>query len=103
MENVYLRVELLGPQSLSFLVVMAASCVKLAMKGYQKGQKKHKNTKHRLMEKKSMSGRTNSEHKDVTKHDDIMEKFKEMEKSIANEKIRIRYKLRFEENEIQLR
>ena len=103
MEKVYLRAELLGPQSLSFLVVMGASCVKLAMKGRQKGQEKHKNTKHRLMKKKSMSERENSEKKDVSKHDDIMEKFKEMEKSIENEKLLIRYNLRSEENEIQLR
>ena len=72
----YLRAELLGPQSRSFLVVMGASCVKLAMKGCQKGQEKHKNTKHRLLKKKTMSGRENSENKDVTKYDDIMEKFR---------------------------
>ena len=99
----YLRAELLGPQSLSVLAVMGASCVKLAMKGCQKGQEKHTNKKQRLMKIKAMSGRENSENKDVTKHDDLMQKFKEIEKSIENEKIMIRDKLRSEEREFQLR
>ena len=50
-----------------------------------------------------MSGKENLENKDVTKHDNLLEKFKEIEKSIENQKIMIRDKLRSKEKEFQLR
>ena len=73
------------------------------MKERQKGQEKHNNSKQRLMQKKSMSGRENSENINVTNPDLMMDKFKEIEKSIEKEKKMIRDKQRSEENKIQFR
>ena len=82
MEKFSFRTDLLGLQSLTFLFVMGASCVKLAKKECQMEQKKQNKPTNKPKEIKSVSYRSTKEKENLSNHDLIMDKFNEIEKSI---------------------
>ena len=74
-----------SPQSLTFLFVMGALCVKLAKKKCQMENEKQKMPSYKPREIKSVSNRSTSEKENLSNHDLIMDKFNEIEKSIEKD------------------